>query len=236
MNQFQLSVAYHLNLDEQNMVSVGLGAAYIQRTIDFDRLSYDFQWNGFEFDKNNPNGETYRYEKTAYPDFAGGISYAHIPHENLYLRAGIGFLHVNRPKQSFYNKDLNLGLRPTLNFEGIAKLNNRLIFNPTLYGSFQKKAYEVVLGSLVSYNLTPDVSKPTVFVAGIYYRWNDAVIGLAGLDWNNVRLQISSDITASGMSRATQGFGAFELSFIFKGFYKGSRTGHGMDSYTCPRF
>ncbi len=230
----QISAAYHIQLNDNNMISVGLGAAFVQRSVDYTKLTFDTQWDGFTFSPNLANGENYMFQKTSYPDITAGINYAFFPNENVYMKLGVGLLHVNRPTESFYKMDNKLGMRPTAQLDMLFKMGDAWIVNVSGYYTQQKSASEILMGTLVSYNVSPGEHMPNIFIMGAYYRMNDAIIPAFGFEWNRIRLIASMDVTVSKLAPAVGTNGAFEVSLGYQGLYSpGSK---GRDAYNCPRF
>src|SRR5690606_34205134 len=143
----QVSAAYHVQLDDYNMISVGLGAAFAQRSVDFAKLTFDTQWDGFTFDPRQSNGESYSFQKTSYADITAGFNYAFFPNENIYIKLGAGLLHINRPTESFYKMDNKLGMRPTGNLDMLFRMGESWIANLSAYYTQQKSASEMIFGT-----------------------------------------------------------------------------------------
>ncbi len=76
LTKAQVSAAYHVQMGAYNMLSVGIGAAFVQRSVDFAKLTFDTQWDGFTFDPRSANGEKYSFQKTTYADISAGVNYA----------------------------------------------------------------------------------------------------------------------------------------------------------------
>lgn len=235
LNKVQLNGAYHIQMGLYNMLSIGVGVAFVQRSVDFNKLTYDVQWDGFRFNQSMASGEDYAFQKTSYADLSSGINYAFFPNENVYLKLGIGVNHINRPKESFYNQNNKIGLRPIGNMDLLLKLDSRWILDFSGYYTEQKGASEILYGAQVSSNLSSQFSVPTVLSLGIYNRLGDAIIPTVGLEWNNINVVTSFDISVSSISKANAGAGAFEISFIYKGLYNNSK-GRNRSGYSCPRF
>lgn len=230
----QLSAAYHVQLGDYNMISVGLGAAFVQRSVNFTKLTFDTQWDGFTFNPTAANGEAYSFQKTSYPDITAGVNYAFFPNENVYIKLGVGMLHINQPSESFYRIENKLGMRPTVNLDMLFRLSDGWIANVSGYYTKQRTASEIVFGSLFTYNVSPKANAPNIFLMGAYYRVNDAIIPVVGFEWSKIRVMASMDVTTSNMASATGANGAFELSIIYQGLYNaGSKN---RDAYNCPRF
>lgn len=230
----QISAAYHLQMGEYNMLSIGLGAAFVQRSVNFGKLTFDTQWDGFTFNPQSANGETYSFQKTSYADITAGINYAWFPNENVYIKLGAGLLHVNRPKESFYNQDNKLGMRPTGNLDMLFKVSDSWIADISAYYTYQKGASELVYGTTFTYNVSPKEKIPNIFILGVYHRMNDAIIPVLGFEWNKIRVTASMDVPVSGISTATGANGAFELSLVYQGLYGSGSVNR--SSYNCPRF
>lgn len=235
LNKVQLNAAYHIQMGFYNMLSIGVGMAFVQRRVDFSKLTYDVQWDGFRFNSSLANGESYAFLKTSYADLSSGINYAFFPNENVYLKLGVGLNHINRPKESFYKQENKIGMRPIGNIDLLLKLDDRWIADFSGYYTEQKGASEILYGAQISSNLSPQFSVPTVLSLGVYHRWGDAIIPTVGLEWNNINLMTSFDISVSSVSKGNSGAGAFEISLIYKGLYSNSK-GNNRNGYNCPRF
>ena len=227
-------IAYHVQMGETSMLSVGASAGYVQRSVDFNKLTYDMQWDGFRFDKGIPNGESGYVAKTNFLDVAAGINYALFPNENVYFKIGLGVAHITQPKESFYGQQNKLGIRPTLNMDLLLKLSSSVILNPSLYYTTQKSASELLYGTLFQVNVSGDNDVSTQIILGGYHRWNEAVVGTVGLQYGQFRLMSSYDFTISTLGPAVKGRGAFELAIRYQGLY--GEFSRSRQSYNCPRF
>lgn len=234
LNRTEAFVAYHLQLGYTSMLSAGISGAYVQRSVDFNKLTFDMQWDGFSFNGSLPNGEKAGVMKTSFMDVGAGINYAYFPNDNVYLKVGVGLAHINQPTESFYSMVNKMGLRPTGNIDLMVRANNALIINPSVYYTRQKTASELVYGSLFQFYTGGDGAKSTQLIVGAFHRWNEAVIGTFGYEWGGLRLMTSYDFTVSKLSPYNGGNGALEFAVRYQGFYgKGGSPRH---LYNCPRF
>ncbi len=230
-----VNLAYHVQLDDANMLSVGLCAGYAQRSIDIGKLSFDVQWDGFKFNRDLVNGESSAIAKSAYMDMGAGVNYSYFPNEALYVKFGVGLMHINRPEESLLkNTDNRIGMRPTGMIDALIKLNSGWIANPSVYYTQQKGASEIMFGSQFSCNVSPSEQKPNSLYIGAYYRSGDAIIALAGFEWQQIRVVGTYDITVSGLSTANGGNGAFEVSISYQGIFGANSIDR--NAYSCPRF
>lgn len=227
-------VAYHVQVGFFAMISAGVSAAFVQRSVDFGRFTFDRQWNGFNFDRSQISGESGHTSKTSFSDLSAGVNFAYFPNENVYLKLGAGLAHLTQPKESFYGMENTLGLRPTANIDMLLKLNNTVIMNPSVYYTTQKNASELIYGTLFLINVSNSENSKVQLIFGGYHRWTEALIASFGLRYDQWKITSSYDFTMSSLSPYNKSRGALELSLIYEGVYgEVSRTRR---TYNCPRF
>lgn len=233
LGRYEGFIAYHIQTGNFSMFSVGLSGAYVQRSVDFSRLSYDRQWDGFKFNQGLATGEPNPgIQKTSYTDISAGINYAYYPNEFTYIKFGLGLAHVNSPKESFYNFDNKIALRPTVNIDALFNTSEAFTLNPSVYYTRQSNAQELVYGVQVTAFLSEDnFGNPTSLIAGVYHRYGDAVAPVLGFEWSGVRFTSSYDFTLSSLTPDNNLKGGFEMSLVYQGLYSGQR-----DKMNCPRF
>ena len=233
--QFQFSAAYHLNFNEKSMLSFGLSGGYVQRSVNYDALTFDNQWDGLSFNTHMPNGERVGVLKTNFTTIGAGLNYAYIPNEEAYINVGIGVANINQPIESFYNGSNQINMRPNFNLDMLFRTSDKLILNPSAYFTAQNGASELVFGSLTRINMTsPRDPKASQLILGLYDRWNDAIIGVIGYQIGGLQFMANYDFTLSTLSPYNAAYGAFEVSLIYGGVYYKNKGGKKM--YSCPRF
>jgi type IX secretion system PorP/SprF family membrane protein len=220
------SVAYHQILGENNLLSIGFQGGVVQKSINTSKLTFDNMWNGKFFDIQAPSGETFAATNIRYFDLNAGVNYAAFPTEESYLNFGISAQHINRPKESFFDGivtldstryDNRLSRRYTGFFNGSFKLNDKVIINPQAYVSYMQKATEINGGIHMLYNLTEEATAQ--LIAGIYYRYKDAVIPMLGLKYKNLTAAFTYDATVSKLSGFNKVRGGSEISIIHQGSF-----------------
>lgn len=197
-NFLSLSTAYHITLDENEEQQLGLGfqATYANRYIDFNKLSFASQFTSGGFDMAIPSGEVPANAAIHYFDFNFGALYTYRNDiVNAYLGASV--YHLTKPRQSFYEDQLNrLALRSAVH-AGIGLRNGDQQFQLSGMYMHQGPASVLSLGATYGYPLGMEDEDRTLF-AGAWYRWKDAVYPYIGLQWDNVQAGISYDVyTAS---------------------------------------
>jgi type IX secretion system PorP/SprF family membrane protein len=202
-----------------SLLTAGFNVGWANKRIDPSKLTFPDQFDGKFFDATLPTSAQLLNNNVSYFDMQAGLNYAYFPTENIYVNAGYSIHHVNRPKESFFGQDeaSRLDMRHIGFINGIFKLNDNVIVNPNVYYTMMAKSSELVLGLNGAYNLSGDGSKQ--LIAGLYYRYSDAVIPMVGLQINNIRFTFSYDVTMSSLKNFNHGFGADEFNLMTKGFY-----------------
>lgn len=233
------NIAAHTTLSPHLYLSLGLSAALRQRSIDYSKLYFSNQWDEIGFDQGLA-GENLPRQRFAYMDLAGGLNISYQIPDICNVYSGLSVLHINQPIETFLgNNENRLGTRLAFNLGGNIRLN-KFNIEPAIYFSSQKKASEWVLGANFvfggsSENADRGRSKPTAntrFYTGIWYRYNDAIAPLIGVDLKKYRLLVSYDINISTLKPASQSRGGLELSLVHVGaFNRKTKT-----AVYCPRF
>jgi type IX secretion system PorP/SprF family membrane protein len=231
--QMQGDIAYHLQLSRHTMISLGLSGSYVQRSVNYDNLTFDAQWDGFTFNSHLANGEKLGIIKTNYYTVATGLNFAWFPNDNVYIKLGGSVLNINQPTESFYNRPNTVGYRPIGDLDMLFKTGDVLILNPSVYYTSQMGASELVFGTLIR-TVLGETNSRTQLILGVYDRWGDAVIGVAGIQLGPVQFMASYDFTMSALAPYNSSYGALEFSLIYVGkYYKNQGI---KKAYSCPRF
>jgi len=231
------SLAYHQMINSGSLVSLGFNVGWANKRINTSNLSFPSQWNGRFFDVHNTTGAP-KLDVTNinYLDIQVGANYAYFPTDKVYLNAGFSAMHVNKPRESFFDAasgvDNRIPVRYTAFVNGSFMVNDRVIVNPNIYGSVQAKSSEFVGGLNAHYNLSGDGEK--VLIAGVYYRYKDAFIPMIGLGLKDYTFTFTYDATMSDLSTYNNGRGALEFSLIKQGVVDRYR-GNSRESM-CPSF
>ncbi|MCC7028833.1 MAG: PorP/SprF family type IX secretion system membrane protein [Chitinophagaceae bacterium] len=236
LTKVQGNLAAHVMTGEKTSFSAGMGAAYCQRSVDFSKLTYDVQWDEFSFNKSVSNQESFSTQKTTFIDVNAGMNFSYFNNDNFYVKASVAAAHLNRPTETFYGMSNKIGLRPLLNVDVVYKANDNIMLSPSVYYTRQKKASELVGGTLI--NINASGGGPTLdaneIILGVFYRNKDAIIGVAGFKWKQNRVTFNYDHTVSQLSAGNNGVGAMEISLIIQGNYR--KDGESTKAYGCPRF
>ena len=229
------SIAYHQMINAGSLLSLGFNVGWANKNINTSNLTFPSQWNGKFFDVHQAGSPKLDANNVNYLDLQVGMNYAYFPSSNVYLNAGFSAMHINRPKESFFDDpsaDNHVPVRYTGFLNGSIKLNDRVIVNPNIYASVQANSYEIVGGLNAHYNLSGDGEK--ILMAGVYYRYRDALIPMVGLGIKDIMFTFSYDVTTSTLSNYNNARGGLEFSLIKQGVvdrYNGNR-----HESMCPSF
>jgi type IX secretion system PorP/SprF family membrane protein len=227
------SIAWHQEVGYNSLLSGGFNIGYATKRIDIANFTWENQWNGKFFDSNVPSGEQFAYSQIGYLDLQAGLNYAYFPSDNLYLNAGVSIMHLNTPRESFFDPAVSSNKVParyTAFANASMKLNDQWIINPNIYYSYQAGASEFAAGMMAQYNLGEYGEQQ--LLAGAYMRPGDAAIAMVGMQWKDTRLTFSYDATTSNVRQYNNGNGAIEFSLIKFGTFSG-RTPR---QSRCPAF
>lgn len=234
LNRWEAFLAYHILLGDNAMVSVGGSAATVTRTVDFSKLTFDAQWDGYVFNSTLANGENGLLSKAKYTDLGAGVNFAIFPSDMVYLKVGASVAHINQPRESFYSQENLIGMRPTGYIDLLARVTNRIVLNPSIYYTSQKDASQLMFGTLATIFIG-DASDGNV-ILGVFDRWNDALVMTFGYEWQGLRVMASYDYTMSSLGPYVNRKGALEFGLRYQGNYKDNSRRNLRRAFTCPRF
>lgn len=219
-----LSLAYHkaFGRDRQQHVSLGMQVDYVQKSLDFAKLTFEDMYSSASGALINPTSEHFSNADIAYPDFNGGIMYSGKVADHVTAYMGYSYYHLTQPTETFLgNNTAQIHNRQTGYLGGSFDMNeNTVLYASALFQS-QASATEVLVGTAVGFVLNPghdqEYQKNTIFYVGGWYRYGDAVAPYIGLEWSKMRLGVSYDINVSSFTPATGGAGGYEISLIYFG-------------------
>jgi type IX secretion system PorP/SprF family membrane protein len=227
------SLAYHQMLGNSSLLSAGFNLGWANKRIDQTNLKFPDQFDGKFFDNSLPTSVVLVNNNISYFDMQAGMNYAYFPSDDIYINAGYSIHHVNRPKESFFadrSADAIIPMRHIAFANAILKVHPNVIINPNIYFTTQAKAFNLVAGLNANYNLS--AIGEAQLIAGVYYRYNDAVIPMVGLEINNIRFTFSYDVTTSSLKNYNNSRGASEFNLIKNGFYPDNVDRQAL----CPKF
>ena len=219
-----VSLAYHQMLGYNSLLSGGFSVGYTQKRIDITKLTFDDQWNGIFFDANIPSFEPFTTNQVSYVDLQAGINYAYFASENFYFNTGVSVMHINKPRESFFDASVSnneISRRYNFFINASVKVVDTWILNPNIYVSMVGNSREILAGINANRDLGDNGARQLIM--GVYYRNNDAVIPLFGYQINDLKMTFNYDATISSLSKSNLTRGAYEISIVKSGIFPSSQ-------------
>ncbi|MEY4927206.1 MAG: hypothetical protein RI894_1642 [Bacteroidota bacterium] len=237
-NSMALTAAYHKPLDMwgNSYISAGLRVAFAQRSIDYEGLTFQDQFNGLD-GYTLPTGENLNRNVINYTDLATGVYWSTNVERRNQFHVGVGLFHFNAPNVAlFTNEAKPLGLRTSITVGGQLELSPRVDIIPRLIITTQAGHFESNLGANFRIGLD-DYNDASLFLGGWARPVHDTNTGLAidavvlmtGLQFGQLRIGASYDANISPLITSTNSVGAMELTVQYIGNYGGEKV-------ICPTF
>jgi type IX secretion system PorP/SprF family membrane protein len=231
------SVAYHQMVGYASLITVGFNAGWVNKRINTSNLKFPDQFDGKFFDNTLPTSVIIDHPADNFLDMQIGLNYAYFPTNKIYLNGGFSVMHINRPRESFFNTDpvgfdSKIAPRYTAFVNASIKANDLVIVNPMGYYTQMAGASEMVLGLNAQFNLQDEGDQQVI--GGLYMRPGDAIIPMIGFVYKNIRLTFTYDVTTSALKHYDGGYGAWEFALVNQGFY--SQYNGDKRQSLCPNF
>jgi len=219
MGLMQAAVSFSLQLsiddDSIHFISAGIQAGYVLRSIKYQDLTFDEQYNGDIFNPATGNNENFAGDNHGYFDLSVGIGYVFRHSAKFKTGAGISMQHINRPADSFFDQKIKMFPRYQADLKADGDIGEKFSLIPSVILMNQGGYNELTGGTSVRYRLSSKPGKSYSLYLGGFLRSKDAFIASAGLDYNTLHAGISYDFNTSDLQKASDGKGGFELSVIY---------------------
>ena len=210
-----INLSYSANkyLNRENNVSLGLQGGFGQRVMKGDdaEQQWDERYDPNSADGYNPNIPVSGngVQNFSYGDFSAGLLWSYKNDNNFRAHAGAAFFHLNQPNQTSLGGGEKEKLPAKIAIHGGASIpikDNALAVIPQLLILSQGPQFEGNVGALVKIRLqepsryTGEITETAVYIGG-WYRFSDAFILNARLDWKNFAVGMSYDINISKINQ-----------------------------------
>ncbi|MDB5282072.1 MAG: hypothetical protein JWO06_1147, partial [Bacteroidota bacterium] len=190
-----------LGKNSHHFISYGLQVGLVNRSFDYAHLNFDNQWNGDAFDPNTAINESFARTRFNMFDFGTGIAYKYEKTERTNFTIGFGAMHLNQPKQSFFNDNpIVLSPRFTVHTNAQIQVSKNIDIVPEFIFQRQQTKQEFDLGAHIKYYLSLKSAHTVALNLGAYGRVVDAGWLLAGVDYDNLRVNLSYDVNFSKLN------------------------------------
>lgn len=216
--QGMLSLSYMQSLDRSNtnLLSFGISAGLAQRTIDYTKLFFDKQFNGYYFDPSMYNSENFQVNSFLFYDINAGVYWNYRWADNQTIDAGIAVYHINTPGQSLLkNNDIKLARKWVFFANPNIGLGDKFDLIPAIMLSVQGTYTEVIYGFKTLFSKDKKYYERTTFGIGVYSRHNDALIISADMEYKGFTIGLSYDVNYSDLNKASNYKGGYEISLQY---------------------
>ena len=237
------AISYNKALEDQHnsYLSVGFAGGYINRSIDQSKMTTASQWINGSYVPGNPTGEILPFKSLNNYDLGAGVSLnSSLDNSgifNYYL--GAAAYHLNAPTEVFNGSDPLVKLPIKWEFSAGFHTSFSQQFGLTVHANYSlmQPYNETIVGGMFTWRSMP-VGLPSIFAFsfGCFYRYQDAIIPTIKIDYKDVAIGISYDVTSSTLvtSTAANSASATEISLYIRGNY--NHTKNPRDPVMCPRF
>ncbi|TCJ14219.1 type IX secretion system membrane protein PorP/SprF [Flaviaesturariibacter flavus] len=194
------------------VLTIALQAGMISKRFDASKFQTEEQWNRFTgFNPSVPATEVLMANKSTVFDAGAGIMYADLSEDkkiNPYI--GVAAHHITSPEEFFLSgtQKTKVPMRLTAHVSLGINVSETLIVTPSVLYMRQGSADEQMFGV----NVRSMVGEEVSLLGGVNYRFNDAVVPFAGLQWGNTKLGVSYDVSQSDLGKNVARSNSFEIS------------------------
>lgn len=215
-----LSGSYTHQLNDNNLLTLGVQFGSGQRALKLGQLSFGNQFNGDIYIPTSDSRENLTDESIFYTDLSTGLNWRLQQEDGLFwMDIGFGLFHLGKPQVSFYN-EATTTLERRMNFYLMANFQIQPKMDVLIMAMNQRQgAYtELIGGAALRYRLNQKRGKELAVQFGVNYRLigkEDAVIPTMEVHYTAWKLGFSYDVNLSDFQRATDKNGGPELALIY---------------------
>ena len=201
----------------RNLMGFGFQVGYVQRSLDYNALYFDNQYNGTIFDPSLSTGEKFAVDNYQYLDVAAGVNWFSNISYNFNLQTGFSLWHLNSPYQSLKDDaSVRLNIKGIFYSEAEITIGTPYRLMPAVLYQRQGTYSEVIMGARFKYITHPKKDNYSAFSTGIFYRNQDAIALYTGFDYKTMQFGISYDFNISKLKVASNYLGGIEINYWWK--------------------
>ncbi|MBL0182706.1 MAG: PorP/SprF family type IX secretion system membrane protein [Chitinophagaceae bacterium] len=229
---------YHKSLsgEKDTYLSAGVMGGPVIQHFDPSKLSFDDQFVNGSYSPANPTKQVFTNTGFTYWDASVGLNFSSTAGESTRYYLGVGLFHITKPKVAFQQQyDIILNPKWVVNAGLSTPLSddNKLIVYADYF--MQGGAKQIQGGLLFSHDLiSNDENLKTTISGGAFYRWNDALVPVLKLDYNQFAIGVTYDVNVSKLKTASQYRGAYEITLSYKAFRNSINSS--AEKVRCPAF
>lgn len=236
------AAAYNVALSDMAYISLGMTGGVMQKHIDLNEAQFGSQYDGDSYNPDLGTGEDFSQINIWRPSVGAGALFYYMPTRRNSVFMGMGMYHLLHSDYAFTDqtRDLQKG-KISAQVGGSFAMGEQWDIVPSIYYIKQQQHYKLDAGTFVRYIFTRDRRSglEKAFNIGTWTRLTGgesggvvAIIPAAKLDYENISVGISYDLTTGTLNSANGGSGGVELTVSYV-----AKTRENRKKFTaCPRF
>ncbi|HEY1040263.1 MAG TPA: PorP/SprF family type IX secretion system membrane protein [Bacteroidia bacterium] len=214
------SIAYTVSIDKKKFhnLSLGVQGGITQKSIEYKLYTFDNQYTssgGGSFSQDIPSGENFASQSQMLPQVNAGALYYYSKIQSR-INPFVGFSAFNllEPKETFFDSNNKLPMRFYMHTGLRINITEQLYLIPKLLVMRQNNANEQTIALDGGYYFS---GSDMYLLGGAVFRNKDAAAFSLGARFDNIIGKVSYDVNISSLAKASNGRGAFEVSFTYMG-------------------
>jgi type IX secretion system PorP/SprF family membrane protein len=220
LTQIALSMASKVRVQANDFLKLGIQAAWMQYSYNFEALTWNSQFDGSSINPDLNSSENGDNESINFIDFSSGLLWTHTYKKENQFNLGFAAFHLARPRYYSAIYDEKLYVRWVLHGDySLPVLTRELILEPSFLAMMQGPSHEVVVGLSAKYFYGLDyllIENLSYLSVGMYYRNRDAIIIDTRFNYMSILdIDLSYDINISKLYTSTKARGGFEIALLY---------------------
>jgi type IX secretion system PorP/SprF family membrane protein len=214
------TAAYNLVASEDDLFSAGFQMGFEQRSMNFDGLAWDSQFNGVAYDPTLDDRERFITNSRSFVDIGTGFHWKHRKKKRFDL--GYAIYHANQQITMVARGNDRMRLRQVYKAAWIKRYEHIDMRYDALVQR-QGGANQVMIGATAEYRIGEEskytnVKTASLARAGIFYRWKDAISPYIGFEYKRfAAISLGYDIRLAKMPYVDGRAGGPEISLTYLG-------------------
>lgn len=213
------SYIYSAKEDSSLLISGGLNLGLNQVGFDYNKMTFDSQFDGLNYNSSDPTGENFDWTNYTYLDLNMGFAAQYLLNRRQRFILATSLNHLTTPKITYQGNNLSkLDFRTGVYAFFSTPVSNNVDLIAELNYNRQGKYNELLPHASLKYYLKKDANQAVL--GGLSLRAKDAFILRGGYTYRDLQAGIAYDINTSKFTAATNRRGGFEIYVIYIMFKK----------------
>ncbi len=211
-----MNIGKYFNKEKQ-LITLGITAGITVKSLDYQGLQFDNQYNGSTFDPSLGSGETFSNNNVSYANFTLGLNFRTKIKEKSTLDIGGTTSNLHEPNQNFlYFTSSKLPARHSAYLKAKIAIKDAWNIQPGVFFQNQRKTNQVLVNAIAEVRVGDKKDLGVGFGAGYRALGNDAAIAYLSFLYKTLRVGAAYDFNVSGLRKATKSQGAFEIALNYE--------------------